>query len=116
MDNSMIPPVPSSAQTVIPPPASPPASPTSTSAIMALVLGILSLACCGFFTGIPAIFLGRSELKAIEEGRNSESNRALAKIGMILGIIGTVIMVLFGLGYILLIILGISTGMMQDMH
>src|SRR4051794_8995083 len=31
----------------------------SSKAVWALVLGILGLLCCGFFTGIPAIILGK---------------------------------------------------------
>lgn len=83
----------------------------STRSIIALVLGILSLTCCGFFTGIPAIFLGRSELRLIDEQKIAESNRMIAKIGMILGIVGTVLSVLGTLAYIVMIVLGLLAGM-----
>lgn len=53
----------------------------------ALVLGILSIVCCGLFTGIPAIFVGRASEKAQAEGLANNGN--LGKIGFILGIIGT---------------------------
>lgn len=88
-------------------------STTSTSSVIALVLGILSLTCCGFLSGIPAIFIGRSELKKVQEGSIPESNRMLAKIGMILGIIGTVLSILGTIVYIIVIAIGISAGIMQ---
>lgn len=82
----------------------------NTKAIITLVLGILSLICCGFFAGIPAIFVGRSELKAIDEGRSSENNRNMAKIGFILGIVGTILSILGTLAYIGIIVLAVVTG------
>jgi small-conductance mechanosensitive channel len=93
-------------------PAAPPPGTKSdnTKAIVTLVLGILSIVCCGFFAGIPAIFLGRSELKAIDEGRSQEQNRNLAKIGFILGIVGTILSILATLAYIGIIVLAIITG------
>lgn len=104
-----------------PPPPTTPAQPVTpanpagagqnnSKAIIALVLGILSLACCGFFAGIPAIFVGRSELKAIDEGRSPESNRTLAKVGFILGIVGTVLSLLGTLAYVGIIIFAIISG------
>lgn len=125
MDQSNLPPehstvisqtVPQPATPVSPPPP-PPSSSVSTNAIIALILGILSLTCgCGFVTGIPAFFVGRAELKAVRENRSPYSNKALAKIGMILGAIGAVISFLVIIGYLLLIALGVSLGMMQDMR
>lgn len=88
------------------------ASASSTKSVVALILGILSLTCCGFLSGIPAIILGHSELKQIQEGKIPESNRTMAKVGMILGIVGSVLSCLGTLVYVVLIALGISTGMM----
>lgn len=88
----------------------PPAKADNTKAILTLVLGILSIICCGFFAGIPAIFVGRSELKAIDEGRSSEDNRTLAKVGFILGIVGTILSILATLVYSGIIVLAIITG------
>jgi len=86
------------------------ASYSSTKTIVSLVLGILSLVCCGFFAGIPAIILGKSELKAIDAGQVHESNRMMAKVGMILGIVGTILYLLGLLIYALLIVLALTTG------
>ncbi|MBI2338845.1 MAG: DUF4190 domain-containing protein [Deltaproteobacteria bacterium] len=88
---------------------------TSTKSIIALVCGILSLTCCGFISGIPAIFIGRAELQGIDAGQIPASNRTLAKVGLVLGIIGTILSCLGTLAYVILIALGISTGMMQNM-
>lgn len=90
-----------------------PPSQTSTKSVIALVCGILSLTCCGFLSGIPAIFLGKSEIQAIAEGQVPESNRNIAKIGMILGIIGTCLSCLGALVYAILFALGISAGIME---
>jgi small-conductance mechanosensitive channel len=90
--------------------AAPGTKPDNTKAIVTLVLGILSIICCGFLAGIPAIFLGRAELKAIDEGRSPEQNRNLAKIGYILGIVGTILSILATLAYIGIIVLAIITG------
>jgi putative exporter of polyketide antibiotics len=58
---------------------------TNGKAIWALVLGILGLICCGFFTGIPAIILGNMAKKEIDAGRGT--GRGMAQAGFILGIV-----------------------------
>lgn len=63
----------------------------------ALVLGIVSILCCGFLAGIPAILLGMNSKKAAEQGLATNGN--LGNIGFILGIIGSalgVIGIIFG--------------------
>ncbi|KAB2842341.1 DUF4190 domain-containing protein, partial [bacterium] len=82
----------------------------NTKAIMALVLGILSLLCCGFFAGIPAIIVGRSEVKAIDEGRGDPANRNLAQIGWILGLVGTILSAIGALVYIAIFAFAIMQG------
>jgi len=57
--------------------------------VWALVLGILSIVCCGLLAGIPAIILGNNSKKAAAEGR--ATNGTLGNVGFILGIIGTVL-------------------------
>lgn len=61
----------------------------STQAIAALVLGLLSLICCGLL-GPVAWYLGSQEGKAIAAGSSPAAGEGLAKVGMILGILGTV--------------------------
>lgn len=82
----------------------------STRAILTLILGILSLACMSFFTGIPAIILGQLELAAIKRGDAPKAGEGMAKIGLIFGIIGTAFAVLTIFVILAFIWLGISFG------
>jgi hypothetical protein len=59
-----------------------------------LVLGILSLVCCGIFTGIPAIIMGKNALAEIDAAPGRYTNRGTVKAGYICGIIGTALSVL----------------------
>ncbi|MCP4201604.1 MAG: DUF4190 domain-containing protein [bacterium] len=58
-----------------------------------LVLGILGVICCGLLAPVAWI-MGSSELKAIRSGASPAAGEGLAKAGMILGIIGTVLLLL----------------------
>lgn len=58
-----------------------------------LVLGILSLVCCSPL-GIAAWVMGNKALKEIDSAPGRYNNRQLVSIGRILGIIGTVLLVL----------------------
>ncbi|HEV8582379.1 MAG TPA: DUF4190 domain-containing protein [Thermoanaerobaculia bacterium] len=66
---------------------------SSTQAVTALVLGILGVVCCGLLAPI-AWYLGSQEQKAIREGRSPAAGEGLAKAAVILGVIGTVLLVL----------------------
>lgn len=66
---------------------------SSTQAITALVLGILGIVCCGLLAPI-AWYLGSQEQKAIREGRSPAAGEGLAKAAVILGMIGTILLVL----------------------
>jgi hypothetical protein len=63
---------------------------TNKKAIWALVLGILSLVCCGLFAGIPAIILGQMAKSEIDTSGGLQSGRGMAVAGFVLGIIGVV--------------------------
>jgi hypothetical protein len=78
-------------------------------ALWSMILGILSLVCCGLFTGIPAIILGNMGKKEIDLAPG-QTGRGMAQAGFIMGIIGTVLSVVFTIGYIALIAAGISSG------
>jgi len=81
-----------------PPPPPPPgaggygyvAPQTNKKAIWALVLGILSLVCCGLFAGIPAIILGNMGKNEIDASGGQQTGRGMAVAGFVLGIIGVV--------------------------
>lgn len=68
---------------------------TNKKAIWALVTGILSLVCCGIFAGIPALILGNSAKKEIAAAGGAETGGGMAQAGFVLGIISTVLTVLW---------------------
>ena len=67
-----------------------PPAPTSGKSTTSLVLGIVSLFFCGFFTGIPAIIVGMSARKEIRRSNGALSGDGLALGGIITGVLGTV--------------------------
>lgn len=100
-----------------PPPPPPPSAgnmntggSAGTNAIIALVAGILSYVFCPFILGIVAWIMGKGELSKIDRGESSEAGRTMAKIGMWLGIVNVILSVLFGLVYVLIIVLAIATS------
>lgn len=82
----------------------------STNAIIALIAGILSYIFCPFILGIVAWIMGKGELSKIDRGESSEAGRTFAKIGMWLGIVNVALSILFGLIYVLVIVLAIATS------
>ena len=63
-------------------------------ALWAMILGILGLVCCGFFTGIPALILGNQAKQEIAQSGGTQTGDGMAKAGVILGIISIVLGVL----------------------
>lgn len=68
-----------------------------------LILGILSLVCCGFWTGVPAIIMGNKAQAEIDSGQYAQTSGV--KIGRILGIIGTILSVLGALIYLVFFVI-----------
>lgn len=66
--------------------------PEPSNATAVLILGILGL----FVSVLSPIawYLGSQEINAIDSGRRSPENRSLAYAGRVLGIVGTVMLVL----------------------
>lgn len=56
--------------------------------VMILVFGILSLLCCPIIFGLLAVLMGQADLKEMDAGRMDSSGRGLTKAGVIIGIIG----------------------------
>ncbi len=113
MDEQQIPEIPV-AQPVAPSPQpAGTAQNASTRATLALVLGVLSILCLGFFTGIPAFIIGSMELKDIRAGRAPAAGEGLAKVGYVLGIVGSILSCLAMLVFIGLLVLGITFGAQQ---
>jgi hypothetical protein len=73
-----------------------------------LVLGILSIVCCGIFTGIPAILMGKNALAEIDSAPGRYTNRSLVKAGFICGIIGTAWSALVIVFYVIALAAGIA--------
>jgi hypothetical protein len=61
--------------------------------MITLVLGIVGIICCGLAAPV-AWYMGKQELAAIAAGQAAREGEQLAKVGMILGIIGTVLLAL----------------------
>ena len=86
------PPPPPPPQYGAPPPGAAPAN--HPRATLILVLGILSIPCCGLFTGIPAIILGNNAKKDIANSGGTIGGQGAVNAGYICGIIGTVLSVI----------------------
>ncbi len=81
----------------------------SSQATLALILGIVGLVVCAIAAPF-AWSIGNKELQGIDAGRRDPSNRGQANAGKILGIIGTVLMVLAFVAIILLFIVGAASS------
>jgi hypothetical protein len=59
-------------------------------------MGLIGWLTCGLlcFFAIPAWFMGQADLKEIQAGRMDPEGEGLTRAGWILGIIGTVLLVL----------------------
>jgi len=72
-----------------------------------LVLGILSLVCCGLL-GIPAWLMGNADLKEMAAGTMDPAGQGTTNAGKICGIIGTVLAILgalVGIVYLVVVVL-----------
>ena len=67
----------------------------SSQALTALILSLLGFVTCCHLLSPIAWYLGRQEQKAIREGRSPKAGETLAQIAVILGIVGTLILVFF---------------------
>ncbi|MFM1890716.1 MAG: hypothetical protein RLZZ565_1473 [Planctomycetota bacterium] len=67
-----------------------------------LVMGILSLVICAPL-GIAAWIMGKGDLAKIDAGLMDPSGRGTTQAGMVLGIIGTVLLVLQLIGGVLIV-------------
>jgi ABC-type Fe3+ transport system permease subunit len=78
-----------------------------------LVLGILSIVCCALL-GPVAWIMGKQDLAKIRNGEIAPEAEQMTKIGMILGIVGTVILclnILGGCAYaVIVVIVGIGSS------
>ncbi|MBF6165213.1 DUF4190 domain-containing protein [Streptomyces gardneri] len=70
-----------------------------------LFLGAVSVFCCGVL-GPVAWALGRRALDQIEESGGALGGRAQVMVGYILGIVGTVLMIIFAVLFLLILLGG----------
>ncbi len=93
-----------------PPPAGNPVNGT-----LILVLGILGLVCLPILSPVAWI-MGNSAMATLNAGGGDESQRGMANIGRILGIVGTVLMILYIIAWILggAALLGLSQTLPQQ--
>jgi len=89
-----------------------PAQTGSNRATTALILGILSVVCCSF-CGPVAWWMGKQEVDAVRTGLSPAANEGMAKAGMILGIVGTV---LLGLSLLWIVFFGGMTILSAFAH
>jgi uncharacterized membrane protein YjgN (DUF898 family) len=66
---------------------------SSSRATTSLVLGIIGIVCCQICAPI-AWYMGNKELMAIRAGQSPASGEGMAKAGKIIGIIGTILLIL----------------------
>ncbi len=74
-----------------------------------LTLSLLGFACCQFFS-VAAWIMGHADMKEINAGRMDPAGRGLTQAGMIIGIIGTLLMIATVAVQLLLIPLAIMNG------
>ncbi|MCC2319848.1 DUF4190 domain-containing protein [Cellulomonas xiejunii] len=79
---------------VLPPPAY---APRNDLAVWSLVLGLLGVMGCVFFTGIPAVVVGNNARRAVAAGQ--ANNDGMATAGIVLGWVAT------GLGVLVILVL-----------
>ncbi len=72
-----------------------------------LILGILSLTVCGFFTGIPAWIMGKNDLAKIKAGQMDPEGLGTSKAGMICGMINCILTLVCGGFYLVIIIIAV---------
>lgn len=65
-----------------------------TLALVSLILGILSIPCCGFLTGIPAVITGFMAKNKAEADPGQYTGRGMALAGIVTGAIGTLLSVI----------------------
>lgn len=88
-------------------PTDPGRYPEASQATTVLVLGILGIVICGILAPFAWV-MGNNELAAIDAGRRPPEQRSTANAGRILGIIGTVLLVIGLLVGIFFLVFGVA--------
>lgn len=81
----------------------------STQATLALILAIASWVLCGCVMSIPAIFIAKAELSAIERGEAPIAGKGMAQAAFWVALVNAVLTVLIGLLYVVIfVIIGVA--------
>lgn len=74
-----------------------------SNATLVLIIGIVSIVICGCLPSPVAWIMGNNTLAAMRSGQMDSSDEAMANVGRILGIIGTILLIIGALFWILAI-------------
>jgi uncharacterized BrkB/YihY/UPF0761 family membrane protein len=77
--------------------------------VMILVFGILGLIVC-FIFGIVAWVMGKGDLQKMKAGQMDREGEALTRVGYILGIVSTVIVLAAFVIWLLIVVLAVGAG------
>lgn len=77
----------------------------SQRAIIALVLAIVGLVCCGPFAGIPAAIVGWMEIDSINKGQSPAAGKWMAQVGLWGGIAVSIIHSVLWVLYLLFVLM-----------
>ncbi len=78
-----------------PPPGLPQVRLSNQKAVWAMILGILGTVLCCLFAGVPAIILGTIARREIAASGGQQEGRGMATAGLVLGIVSTVLSVVY---------------------
>jgi len=99
-----------------PPPGAGPSLPRNDLAVWSLVLGLLGVLGCVFFTGIPAVIVGANARKAVAAGQ--ANNDGMATAGIVLGWVatglGVLVVALFLIALVPLLLVGLTVPFMNS--
>ncbi|MCC2333374.1 DUF4190 domain-containing protein [Cellulomonas wangsupingiae] len=99
-----------------PPPGAGPYMPRNDLAVWSLVLGLLGVLGCVFFTGIPAVVVGANARKAVAAGQ--ADNEGMATAGIVLGWVatglGVLVVALFLMALVPLFLVGLTVPFMSS--
>ena len=77
--------------------------------VMILVFGILGLMVC-FIFGIVSWVMGKGDLQKMKAGQMDREGEALTRVGYILGIVSTVIVLAAFVIWLLIVVLAVGAG------
>lgn len=75
---------------------------SKTLAIVSLIMGVFSILCCGFLSGIPAVIVGMMARGRIKRDPNAYAGGGFALVGILTGIFGTIFWLAFSVVYVYL--------------